>query len=738
MLIGVAPLVGCTPSQPARSAQEAQQVLPLRTLRLYETGVGYFEREGKLDSDSSMTLPVPASHLDDALKTLVVVSREGRARVGGVEFASRITPGLARKLAGLPSVTDQPITYRALLASLAGAHVEVTVRRPLPSEDDDREEPEDSKGKRSYKRKQRPHYEVLHLSGRLVDVVEERRLDETDGDKKELVVLLMTDAGELRRIRAEELEALRPTDKALAARIDAALDALTSRATQRQRKLRVLASSSGPVTLGYVAETPVWRSTYRLMLEPDGKAANLQGWALIHNDTDETWRGITVELVNGRPDSFLFPLAAPRYGRRPLAEPAEQLSTAPQLMERTTDQIWGDHFDEGGGGYGTGQGFGSGHGRLGGSHRTRAPKVRMGSTVSESTALSVGNLADIAPAEGIESGALFSYKLASPVDLRPHGSAMLPFMDGRVEVRRLTLFARPDEAGRAAVRVVNITKQTLPAGPVTVYEHGGFAGETGVDRMKPKQRTFLPFAVDLDIEVERVDSKRSEDVQHVSQKDERLNVDLLRTTRWKLELKSRGAGPRRVYLKLDLVNNASVSGADEMDYDTANSQAYAVFKLEPGQKLEREVVMVEGIQRSNHRSTLDAEKLDELAKQDRLPEADRKLLVQAAALLRQRETQNKELRQLEERRSRLNEDLSRLREHLKSLGGDKGAAGPASGQLVQRVLRAEDELTSVLDKIAAANRDRTGKLEALTKLLEGLTPPPVPKAFPKPAAPKAE
>ncbi len=33
-----------------------------------------------------------------------------------------------------------------------------------------------------------------------------------------------------------------------------------------------------------------------------------------------------------------------------------------------------------GAGTGTGQGFGSGHGRLGGSHRTKAPKVRMGAT----------------------------------------------------------------------------------------------------------------------------------------------------------------------------------------------------------------------------------------------------------------------------------------------------------------------------------------------------------------------
>jgi hypothetical protein len=33
-----------------------------------------------------------------------------------------------------------------------------------------------------------------------------------------------------------------------------------------------------------------------------------------------------------------------------------------------------------GAGVGTGQGFGAGHGRLGGSHKTRAPKVRMGAT----------------------------------------------------------------------------------------------------------------------------------------------------------------------------------------------------------------------------------------------------------------------------------------------------------------------------------------------------------------------
>ena len=149
-------------------------------------------------------------------------------------------------------------------------------------------------------------------------MIEEAGLDDTRSKRKELVVLLMTDKGELRRIRAQHLDAVRPTNKALAQRIDAALDALTSRASQRRKDISILGNSTGPVTLGYVAETPIWRSSYRLMLRPTGARATLQGWSLIHNDTHEAWKNVTVELVNGQPDSF--PVSAGRATLR--ASPA--------------------------------------------------------------------------------------------------------------------------------------------------------------------------------------------------------------------------------------------------------------------------------------------------------------------------------------------------------------------------------------------------------------------------------
>src|ERR1700733_12426748 len=56
-------------------------ILPLRTLRLYETGVGYFERTGTINPGGVTSLPVPSGHLDDALKTLVVLGAAGQSRV---------------------------------------------------------------------------------------------------------------------------------------------------------------------------------------------------------------------------------------------------------------------------------------------------------------------------------------------------------------------------------------------------------------------------------------------------------------------------------------------------------------------------------------------------------------------------------------------------------------------------------------------------------------------------------
>ncbi len=725
--------VGCA----GQAVSTQRSVLPLRTVRLYETGVGYFERAGTI-SGASDALPVPASHVDDALKTLLILTDGDAAQIAGVEFDSVMSRGLARSLAALPLGSDRPVSYIDVLESLLGVEVEATplsggsVRGKLVEVSDAPAIPLGSPGRVSAASEH--------------DGEPPKALNAPDSENDHYLTLLSED-GSLTRFRASRLQVLRPTDPLLAARLGAAAQALSGRAAQIQRGLRVLATRAVKVRLGYIAETPVWRSTYRLILAPNSSEARVQGWALIHNDTDERWTDINVELVNGRPDSFLFPLSAPRYSRRPLAEPSERLSTVPQLAYKTPDQIWGDNVETGW--TGTGQGFGSGHGRLGGSRRSRVPKIRMGAasvSTGESSEISIGDLAEIAQAAGVEVGALFSYRLANRLELRAHGSALVPFTAQDVEARRITWFDRPSGAaaqalrGRSGVRLTNTSAQTLPAGPVSVYEEAGFSGETGMPRLKPKQRAFLRFGVDLDVELKadpdlefepveepkKVRFERGGLVEHFVQRSEVGYI-----------LTNRGAAPRDVYLALDVVKNSKVSGADELDFDLDTSQALAVLKAAPASERKRRLVFEQALQRHTPLPRLTVKTLQALSTNPLLSAGERKVLSEAVVLLEAVDQAQTAISDGNKQRERLDGDLERMREHLKALG-DKSGAPAGANPIVARLLELEDRLSKQRRLLEILTKDLDDRRAAVQEKLETLgedTPPasaatgavPVPK-----------
>ncbi len=706
--------LGCASLANAPDAK--QTVLPLRTLRLYETGVGYFERTGSVDADSSVVLPVPTGHLDDALKTLVVV---GSSTVHGVEFNSSLSKGLARRLSGLPS-GDEAISYLALLASLKGARIEVRLAADAPG------------GGRTFEARL---IEVLEPTAEEKEAARPRPPKDGEDTSEigpqqlpDLTLLVAGSDGELSRINARHVIAVRPLDAQFPERMGATLDTL-GRGAQSRRTLQLITSGSKPVTLGYLAEAPLWRTTYRLILDDKAERATLQGWALLHNDTEENWAGVAVELVNGRPDSFLYPLAAPRYGRRPLAEPEEPLSTVPQLLDTSPDQMWGDHDDETighGSGTGTGYGSGSGHGRLGGSHASRAPQVRMGATVTSSEALRIGNLAEIVSAEGTESGALFSYRLAKPINLRAHGSTLVPFLSASVVARRITWFSKPGETGRSALRFLNATRQTLPAGPIAIYEGGGFGGEAGLERLKPKERAFVQFGVDMDVELELVDAKADDEPRRLSFEKRTLVQDFVRRHVRSYSVKNRSGQSRVVYLELDIVTNSKVEGADELDFDAISGRPLALFKSAPTEKKPRRLEIIEGLRSSTRMDSLTPQQLETIAATPLVPAADRALALAAAKHLHTAQDRAKEQAETNEAITEVNADLERLRKHLEALG-EKTAAG--ANPIVTRILAAEDRLTALRQKLKtlqeaqqAARKDAETVLEKLEK---PTTPPPV-------------
>src|SRR5450432_78194 len=82
-------------------AEPEPKLLPLKRVRLYEVGVGYFERSGALQDKSDLGLSLPQSQLDDALTSLVIVGGAGKSRISAIEFESRESSDLARAEAAL-------------------------------------------------------------------------------------------------------------------------------------------------------------------------------------------------------------------------------------------------------------------------------------------------------------------------------------------------------------------------------------------------------------------------------------------------------------------------------------------------------------------------------------------------------------------------------------------------------------------------------------------------------------
>lgn len=271
-------VVGCASARGASYPGEGESSvpLPLQKLRLYDSGVGYFERAGELGGGDGSTVPVPAAHIDDALKTLIVMSDDGRVRVSSVEFQSILGKGLARVLAGIPVGTGKPIRYEDVLRSLRGLRVSVELL---------------------------PQHGGEHIVGTLLEVAalasvsngttaEGTEVSDTesgdnaeqgedaesrdDGGKsaarsqalEEFQLTLLTLDGGIRRLSTVRIETVRPSEPAVAQRLGMAATTLSKRAAQLERGLLLVAESKAKVRIGYIAEAPVWRATYRLVV-PD-------------------------------------------------------------------------------------------------------------------------------------------------------------------------------------------------------------------------------------------------------------------------------------------------------------------------------------------------------------------------------------------------------------------------------------------------------------------------------------
>jgi hypothetical protein len=106
----------------------------------------------------------------------------------------------------------------------------------------------------------------------------------------------------------------------------------------------------------------------------------------------------------------------------------------------------------------------------------------------------IGSTADAAAL-----GDLFEYRIDHPVTVRKEESAMLPFVQQRIDGRKLLIFNESYGSMHPlnAVELSNATSNTLDGGAITVFDGGAYAGEALVETIKSGDKRLISYAVDL-------------------------------------------------------------------------------------------------------------------------------------------------------------------------------------------------------------------------------------------------
>ena len=443
--------------------------LPLSKIVLYSSGVGYMQHDGTIQNRTQLDLRFNVTQINDILKSLVVQDFGG-GTISTVTYGSRdpvtkILGSFGVNLNGNP-------TLGQILTQVRGERVEVAAPNPL--------------------------------LGTILGV-EKKTESMSDGQARRVIeqeyLNLLTDEG-FRSLPFTQIQRVKLLDQALNAELHQALAALATNHDAQKKTVSILFDGTGSrqARVAYLTETPVWKTTYRLVLD-DEKPPYLQGWAIVENTTEQDWKHVTLSLVSGRPISFTMDLYQPLYNPRPVVQP--------ELYANLLPQTYGDTMDE---------------------PKSMAPasparnemkKERLLGKMAQGLASARANAPEqslmesemdrgrldqgvAAMAMGEDKGELFEYRIDQPVTLAKHTSAMLPILGQKLKGQKVSVYNQTVNAKHPlnGYRLTNTSSLHLMQGPITLFDSGSYAGDARIEDLPPGQDRLISYALDLKTDVE--------------------------------------------------------------------------------------------------------------------------------------------------------------------------------------------------------------------------------------------
>jgi hypothetical protein len=465
--------------------------LPISQVILFNSGVGHFTRSGEVEGEARVDLTFPEQDINDLIKSMTLRDLSPTGRVAAVTYDSH--DPIDRTLASFAINLNGSPTFAQILTQARGEQVEVALVNNAS--------------------------QPGNLTGKIIGV-EQQQVPSKEGTATATVLNLWCAEG-VRAVKLSEVQRLRFANPVIENEFRRALEtlALSHDSQKKAVSLHFAGEGKRKVEVGYVIENPIWKTSYRLVLDKDGaKKPYLQGWAVVENPTDEDWQQVTMALVSGRPISFKMDLYNPLYVNRPTIEPELFASLRPPTysgaMHKQFDQLAKDAApqmdalkelaDEDKPSESkkrlAARSAGSGKFKEANGENRAQYALQVADDLKKNLELGK-SVQSVATASSL--GDYFQYVIDRPVDLARQKSSLLPIVNKDVEGKRVSIYnpAVQPKHPLLGLKFKNTTGMPLTQGPITVFEGSVYAGDTRVLDLQPDEERLVSYAIDLGTEV---------------------------------------------------------------------------------------------------------------------------------------------------------------------------------------------------------------------------------------------
>ena len=436
--------------------------LPVREMVLYKHGVGFFVRQGEV-SGEKVALTFRQDEINDVLKSLAVFDQAG-GQVLGIHYQTPMDT--YARLASSSIKLSQNTSLRDLLRDLRGRDCELVFEVTVGTQET--------------------------IIGRIIGI------DEVQTEEEFSATISVLTSNGVQVFPYETLRSFKIKDEQSSHDLSYFLDTSMSEDDRRVVTVR-LSEGEHDLAVYYVAPSPTWRVSYRLVAETDEDGSTgtalLQGWGLFDNRLEEDLDNVRVTLVAGQPISFIYDLYASRIPHRPTIEDESRVAPGPieyaggvaMAAMDTMEDEQSDSFV---------------------SLRRQAKLVQareLSTGYSSAPMMSPENMQSSTQvqSESKDTGETFQYIVTAPVSVKRGESALVPIIGSEVKYERELLYnaSKLPTHPVASLRFDNDTGLTLERGPITVVEDGDYKGEAVIPFTKENVQVYVPYAVELGVKV---------------------------------------------------------------------------------------------------------------------------------------------------------------------------------------------------------------------------------------------